>query len=53
MKRAVATLIVTVIALLVPATAAHAEPDPPRPADVQLFWPICVTLVGTTICFPG
>ena len=50
MRRLLGAVLVTAIALLAPATAAHA--DPPRPIEVHLLWPLCVTLLGSTICIP-
>jgi hypothetical protein len=51
-RRALASVLVTAIAVLVPASAARAEP-PPRPVEAQLLWPLCVQLLGTFVCIPA
>jgi hypothetical protein len=54
MRKILAAVLVTAIAVLVPATAAHAgPPEPPRPVQVQLLWPLCVTVLSITICIPA
>ena len=52
-RRFLAAVLVTVIALVVPATAAHAEPPEPEPIGVHVLWPLCVTVSGWTICIPA
>ena len=49
MRKIVAAALVTLVALLVPASAAGA--DPPR-VEVHVLWPLCVTLGSSTICIP-
>jgi hypothetical protein len=57
MRRLLAAVLVTASTLLVPATAAHADPPPHpahphRPVEVTSMWPVCVTVLGSTICIP-
>lgn len=57
MRRAVATIVLTAIALVGPASAAHATPPPPRPDPVEpirvhVLWPLCTLVLGTGVCIP-
>jgi hypothetical protein len=51
MRRVLSALLITAIALVAPATAAVAES--PEPVGVHVLWPLCVTLLGRTICIPA
>ena len=55
MRRAVAAVVLTAIALVAPASAAHATPpvpDPVEPIRVHVLWPLCTLVLGTGVCIP-
>lgn len=57
MRRALAAVLLTAMALLGPASAAHAtpptpQPDPIEPIRVNVLWPLCTLVLGTGVCIP-
>ena len=56
MRRGLATVLCTAIAVLGPASTALAEPpeppEPYRPVEVTSMWPVCTIVLGVGICIP-
>jgi hypothetical protein len=59
MRRAIAAVLVTAIAVFVPATTVQAKPKPldvHKPnadaIEVKTLWPICTIVLGIGICIP-